>query len=131
MFTKFVEATNGEKNWGKFMVLRFGHTEHTHASALGAQFPELDGASLLATTGWSPRHIIVFDLQTGEGARFLPGGYAHADLNKHKVWVCPLFEPFLEWLYRQDLTDLSTLPAHIDLPNAPFEFAGYRRKGTA
>jgi hypothetical protein len=43
--------------------------------------------------------------------------------------VCPLFEPFLEWLYEQDLTDLSTLPRRVELPDAEFSFTGYRRPG--
>lgn len=71
----------------------------------------------------------VLDLQTGEGAFFRPGGYAAADLEKHRVWVCPLFEPFLEWLYRQDLTDLGQLPRLVELPDAEFAMRGYRRAG--
>lgn len=73
----------------------------------------------------------MLDLETGEGALFLPGGYASADLDKHKVWVCPLFEPFLAWLYKQDLQDLSKLPDLVDLPDAPFQWSGYRRSGVA
>jgi hypothetical protein len=74
-------------------------------------------------------YIFVLDLQTGEGAMFRHGGFARADLNKHKIWVCPLFEPFLEWLYEQDVDVLSCLPDTVDLPNAPFELRGYRRAG--
>ena len=70
-------------------------------------------------------------LQTGEGAMFRPGGSPAADLDKHAVWVCPLFQPFLAWLYEQDLTDLDALPAHVELPDAEFAFAGYRRPGLA
>jgi hypothetical protein len=122
MFSKFVEVTNGPNNWGKFMVARF-NTEYAYRSNIAEQMP------LLRTIGWTHRHIIVFDLQTGEGASFLPGGRAAYDLDKHRIWVCPLFEPFLEWLYKQDLTDLSKLPATIDLPDAPVAMSGYRRKG--
>jgi len=86
---------------------------------------------LLSTRGWSHDHVWVLDLETGEGACFRPGGLAHADLNKHRIWVCPLFEPFLEWLYDQDLTDLTVLPdlVTLTLKEAPFSMFGYRRPG--
>ena len=60
-------------------------------------------------------HLVVLDLQTGEGAIFMPGGLAAADLDKHGIWVCPLFEPFLAWLYKQDLSDLDALPAVVEI----------------
>lgn len=124
MITKFIEATNGPMNWGKFMIGRFDGDEWTRKSAV-----DDDDRLLLWCRGWTPEHILVFDLQTGEGAMFRPRGFAPADLNKHKIWVCPLFEPFLTWLYLQDLTDLNKLPGHIDLPDAPFDMRGYRRSG--
>jgi hypothetical protein len=79
--------------------------------------------------GWGDEHIWVLDLQTGEGATFRHGGMASADLNKHRIWVCPMFEPFLAWLYQQDLHELDALPAVINLPDAPAAFHGYRRAG--
>jgi hypothetical protein len=121
--TKFIEATNGEQNWGKFMIGRFTPEEWANRSAIDPRF------SLIAGRGWSRDHIMVFDLQTGEGAIFKPGGHAPNDLRKHAIWVCPMFEPFLEWLYQQDLTDLTALPAHVDIPEAAFSFSGYRREG--
>ena len=128
MITKFIEVTNtvGGKpfNWGKFMVARFSDEEWHRGAVEGAKF-----LGLLDQVGWTRRHIIVFDLQTCEGAAFLPGGWPKADLNKHRVWVCPLFEPFLEWLYKRDLTDLDALPDSITLPDAPAALSGYRRKG--
>lgn len=123
MQLKIIEATNGPLNWGKFMVTRFD-TEFGIPSIVGKS------SSLLRSRGWSRTDIIVFDLETCEGAAFHPGGSARNDLNKHKIWVCPLFEPFLTWLYKQDLNDLNTLPAHVDLPKAPFAMQGYRRTGT-
>jgi hypothetical protein len=128
--TKFIEATQGIKNgWnhGKFMVARFTEDEWGRLS-------EIDQAhgltlSLIGRCGWSPRHILVWDMQTGEGAIFLPGGLASADLDKHKVWVCPMFEPFLVWLYGQELSDLDKLPSVIELPDAPASMYGYRREG--
>lgn len=124
MIIKFIEATNRETggfNWGKFMVARFD-TEWQYKSMVG----DFD---LLAGRGWAPEHILVFDLETGEGALFRPGGLADYDLNKKRIWVCPMFEPFLEWLYKQELTDLTALPAHVIL-DSPSAYSGYRRPGT-
>lgn len=122
MKIKFIEATNGPSNWGKFMLGRFEEEWRVRSAVAPATL-------LLAGRGWSPEHLLVVDLQTGEGSIFRPGGMAHADLEKHRIWVCPLFEPFLEWLYKQDVSDLDKLPAHIDLPKAEFQWAGHRRPG--
>lgn len=122
MITKFIEATNGPRNWGKFMLASFSKEEWLAQSTI-------DKRPLLAGRGWSYLHILVLDLQTGEAALFVPGGFASGDLNKHKIWVCPLFEPFLTWLYMQDVSDFDKLPAHIDLPEAEFAVYGYRRPG--
>lgn len=116
------EATNGA-NWGKFAVGRPGD-EWKWRSQISDS-----GGPLLRELGWDHGTIWVWDLQTGEGAMFRPGGYARADLNKHAIWVCPMFEPFLTWLYQQDLSDLEALPQLVELPDAPFEFHGYRRQG--
>jgi hypothetical protein len=129
MDTRFIEAAHCKEggNWGKFLVGRFTEEEWARRSVVEAHCG--GDRSLLRGRGWSPNSIVVFDLQTGEGALFRPGGYAPADLNKHRVWVCPLFEPFLTWLYQQDLSDLSSLPDYVELPDAPFSMAGYRREG--
>lgn len=123
MKTRIVEAVQpgGPANWGKFLVGRFD-SEWTVRSAVDTARP------LLVAIGKGPELIFVMDLQTGEGALFRPGGYARADLDKHHIWVCPMFEPFLTWLYKQDLTDLDTLPKLVEL-EAPFAMAGYRRGG--
>lgn len=123
MKTKFIEATNGPRNWGKFMVARFELEEWLRASAIKGC------GRLLMGRGWTKDHVLVLDLQTGEGAMFLPRGKASYDLDKHRVWVCPLFEPFLNWLYEQDLRDLEALPSLVDLPEAEFQLSGYRRPG--
>ena len=137
METKFIEVTNGPRNWGKFLLLRFDE-EFAYPSAVMRQHAKVDPEmaafaasplSLLRNIGWGNHLLIVFDLQTREGAAFKPGGNAHCDLEQRRIWVCPMFEPFLEWLYKQDTTDLAKLPAHVDLPGAPFEFRGYRRPG--
>ena len=126
MQTKIIECTNGEFNWGKFMIARFD-TEWARRSKVATDVER----PLLCQVGWSANHIVVFDLQTGESAIFLPGGNAHIDLERHKIWVCPLFEPFLEWLYHQDLADLQKLPDLLDLPDAPGALWGFRRSGSA
>ena len=94
-----------------------------------ARHSEVTGA-LLSGRGWSAGHLLVLDLQTGEGAVFRHGGLAPADLKKHAIWVCPLFPYFLEWLYEQDVTDLSKLPGVVEIPHAEFSLAG-RRHGEA
>lgn len=105
------------------MVGRFEPDELMRPTALTL------GRALLPAIGWDNRHIIVFDLQTREGASFRPGGYPKADLDKHKIWVCPLFEPFLAWLYQQNLDDLDALPSYVDLGSVPIAMQGYRRSG--
>jgi hypothetical protein len=129
--TKIIEAVQSKAvpgNWGKFMVM-VPEEEWACRSQVSTEF----GGPLLSALGWSHEHLWVLDLQTGEGAFFKPGGYAHADLEKHAVWVCPLFEPFLEWLwdrYREDpRLDIGGLPDVVELPGAEFAFAGYRRPG--
>lgn len=130
MITRFIEATNGPQNWGKFMVGRFTDEEWQRRSVV-SNYYQSGWPTLLSAVGWSKPHVLVLDLQTGEGAIVCPGGSAPADLNKHQIWVCPLFEPFLTWLYKQDLLDLEKLPAHVDLPDAPFAMQGYRRNRNA
>lgn len=134
MISKIIEASNrdaGGFNWGKFMVARFTD-EWLRKPAVrvdGEHMPSSAATPLLARCGWTHDHILVMDLQTGEGALFRPGGYAKSDLDqKHRIWVCPLFEPFLTWLYEQPLGDLAALPAHVTL-DAPSAMQGYRRKG--
>jgi hypothetical protein len=121
VITKFVEARSEQGNWGKFMLGWFDRAEWERSSNI------LDG-SLLRTVGWGEGHMLVLDLQTGEGAVMPHGGYAHADLAKHAVWVCPLFEPFLEWLWAQAPVQIDELP-DVVLLDHPLETHGYRRPG--
>jgi hypothetical protein len=121
--TKIIE-THGAGNWGKFLVARFTD-EREYVSAL----PEARGALPLAR--WHPSTLLVLDLATGEGALFTPWGWHIADLRKHQVWVCPMFEGFLGWLYAQHLEgiDLVALPPLVHLPDNEFSLAGRRRHG--
>jgi hypothetical protein len=122
--TQFIEATNGRQgNWGKFMLAQFEPEEWARPSSVSEHF-----ISVLRNVGHNSDDILVLDLQTCEGAIFTPRGYARADLNKHQIWVCPLYEAFLTWVYQQDLSDLSQLPELVDL-DAPFDMTGYRRPG--
>lgn len=120
----FFETVNA-LNWGKFMVCQFEGVDFAEP----AMVDDITHQTLLHGQGWSPEHLLVVDLATGEGAVFRPGGLPVADLTKHRIWVCPMFEPFLVWLYDQDLSDLSALPRRIELPDAPMAFRGYRRPG--
>lgn len=120
MILKFIEGTNGF-NWGKFLLMKFTADEWSYIS-------KIDGFPLLRSRGWGPEHIWVMDVQTGEGFCTAHGGLAVADLQKHEVWVCPMFEPFLQWLYTQDVSDLTKLPAVVELEGES-ALAGYRRSG--
>lgn len=146
--THIIEVTNGA-NWGKFLLGRmdqewklrsglFDVAREVTDDVLGeGSYDDMHAPSysrpgtrpLLAQLGWGRDHLWVLDLQTGEGAFFRPGGLASADLDRHKIWVCPMFEPFLSWLYQQDLGDITALPRGIELPDAPAALYGYRRSG--
>lgn len=128
MKTRFVEATNQPgMNWGKFMVGRFDEEEWARLSIIDP------GQFLLAGRGRSRDHVVVFDLETGQGAMFRPNTSAAApaarnDLDKTRIWVCPLFEPFLIDLYKRSPVDLDALPSHVSL-TARSQGQGYRRPG--
>jgi len=119
------------------MIGRFEGQEMLRQSAIDARTP------LLEACGWygRPLPVMVTDLQTGEGVLLRLGGSAHSDLRKHAIWVCPLFEPFLEWLYREYNEVKSSLvgptfwdawfaalPAVVEL-DVPLQMQGYRRPG--
>lgn len=127
MFSKFVEVSNGY-NWGKFLVCRFTAEEWRQRS-------KVDGGSLIGGRGWSHQHLWVLDMQTGEGAYFRPGGMASQDLDKHQIWVCPMYALFLDRLYEnQDwCSDITKIPDLIELTDQESKKAsalfGYRREG--
>lgn len=131
MKTKVVEVTNGF-NYGKFMVARFDEEWFLESKLEIDPEIALPGPRpLLSQLGWHSDHTWVLDLQTGEGALFWPVGSAHHDLMKHAVWVCPMFEPFLIWLYEQNLDDIHALPDLVEFTEeqAPSALYGYRRGG--
>lgn len=108
---KIVEVTNFF-NWGKFLLSRFEDSEW----AVPSRISEYE-RSLVAGRGWDRQHVFVLDLQTGEGALFRPGGSAKHDLEKHSIWVCPMYPVFLAWFYKhpEHWTDLETLPSLLEL----------------
>jgi hypothetical protein len=132
MKTHFLEATNDDLNWGKFLVCIYDDEEKSYKSQM---CPDLFGRPLLVSTGRGRPSFWLLDLQTGEGAEFYPPAPKDAftakfDLDKHAVWVCPMYEPTLVWLYQNShLVFGGGLPGKINLPNAEFSFRGYRRPG--
>jgi hypothetical protein len=133
--TRIVEAEHGGRgNHGKFLLGRFTD-EWEYRSALEAyrQDGNVPPHLLGGVCGWGAEHVLIVDLATGEGALFLPGGHAGNDLDKRRIWVCPLFEPFVEfaWQWVKDGKDLWDLPPVVLLPDAPFAVYGYRRPGRA
>ncbi len=123
MRMKFIEATEErEFNWGKFLLMQFD-SEFEYTSVMDPPRP------LLLSQGWGSEHTLVLDLATGEGAMFKLDGVPHITLNqKHQIWVCPLFEPFLAWLATQDTTRVDKLPSMVNLGEVPTSMSGYRRK---
>jgi hypothetical protein len=123
---RIIEATQADEpfNWGKFLITEFDDKAWDHISAINAR-------PLLPTIGYVRRRpgLWVLDLQTREGAYFYPDGSAIADLNKTRIWTCPLFEPFLLWLYENYEGSLVSLPNVVYLNNAPAALAVPRRAG--
>lgn len=106
MTTRCFECQNGF-NWGKFLIGLFDQE--------WSVLSQVDSGPLLHRRGWTDRHILILDLQTGESAIFSHGGLAVADLTKKAIWVCPMFLPFLEWVYRQDLKKFDEWPTLIEV----------------
>lgn len=127
MLSKFVEVTNNF-NWGKFLVCQFSPEEWAKRS-------EITGDGLLKGRGWTLAHLWVMDLQTGEGAYFRPGGHPVADLQKHQIWVCPMYQLFLAKLYEHKdwCADITRIPDLITLTAEESKHAsalyGFRREG--
>lgn len=159
MKTVFIEASDATSfNWGKFMVGVLEPEEFRRLSAMAKEYAEkvakdpkadehdktlnalMATRPLLYQIGFDPGAVFVFDLQTCEGAFFSPHGgkkekgqgqmAATFDLEKHDLWVCPMFEPFLGWLYQQNLADITKLPPLVNVGHVPTAMAGYRRDGS-
>lgn len=124
---KFVEATQSDHfNYGKFMVSSFDEDDFAYQSKI------VENHSLLIVCGWEiNRFLMVTDLQTGEGAIFLvrKGASVKMDLENHKIWVCPMYEPFLQWLYDYYDGNIDNIPSYLEIEAEAFIY-GYRRPGT-
>lgn len=132
MIAHYVETYN-DFNHGKFVLLRHGPEDLRRRSAL----PGYETTHILVGRKWDADGTFIADLQTGEGCVFyLECGSAAVQytLNqKHKIWVCPMYEPFVCWLAdtHPELArgggDITALPSVVELPDAPTAVAGYRR----
>jgi hypothetical protein len=130
MQTLIIEAHNG-MNYGKFLLATYGPEEWSREARV-----EPTGRKLLPSIGFGGEWVWVLDLQTREGAAFLLSGQVTLlhQLEKHQVWVCPMYEFFLGWLldrYREDSAGVMALnlPDVVELDTKYFALAGYRRKG--
>lgn len=130
MITQIVEATNKDQNWGKFLVGKFDQKEWSTASAITREYAPASTTPILYARGWADHHRFVMDIETGEGLMVAPGGSAYHDLQKHSIWCCPMFEPFLAWWYTKwPEIDVGTFPEIVQLDDAEFAMYGYRRPG--
>lgn len=131
MEIKFVEAGHSRSdpgNWGKFMVGRYTGDELAEPTL----FPGCEGQRVVSLRGFGSSKMWVLDLATEEGFLVPTTTFRAAHvLEKHQVHVCPLFEPFLDWLLDQIRAKLAgwwdDLPRTVELPDAPGELYGYRR----
>jgi hypothetical protein len=113
-------------NWGLFMVLVPDGNEWSWQSKV---VPSLE--PVLGNFGWTPQHVIVMDIRTGEAAIFNPAsGQPKVELDEHRIYTSPHFKPFLEWLYAQDIEHLWQAPGVVtELPDATFAMRGWREIG--
>ena len=127
MITHFIEASDGVAH-GKFMLGRLGG----HELGLRSALPGFEEQRLLRVGGLrrlNDRSTLVVDLQTGNGAAFfISRGLWSADLQRTgPIHVCPMFRPFLKWLYEQKvphppITAICDLPRYVEID--PLENVG-------
>jgi len=94
----------------------------------GNTAPRWKGSPCCVPGAGTPSHILVFDLETGEGAIFAvwPGGDAASDLRKHRFGSVRSLS-HSRMLYEQPKP--FDVPPTVELPNAPADLYGYRRPG--
>lgn len=112
METKIIEATRDEGLLDQFLIGRFDDEWWRRGLVNGIQ------QSLLRQEGWGRDHLLVMSLtRPGNGSIFAvrKNAYPRADMEKRRLEFSALMEPFLEWLYQQDLTDLQALPDVVEL----------------
>ena len=120
MKTRLVEVTDGAF-YGKFLVGKFDEAEWRHEGEIPKEsIIRPVPYALLDICGWSRDHLLVLDLETGNGTIFRPGGALDYDMEKRKMgYVCPLYRTFLGWLYehaaRTGSIDLDDIPAVLHM----------------
>lgn len=95
MITKLIETTD-MFNHGKFLVGQMEGFELTQYLAI-----KDDGRQLSHVLHASPSKFWVLDCATCEGAFFDFSNDAYYQLERHQVWVCPMFPLFLEWAFEK------------------------------
>lgn len=132
MRRQFIEVSD-DMNWGKMELQQLEPSDMEVMSLVKAGAPLLTAIETQRRSSADPlKQVRIWDLQTGEGAVFTParGEDPKAQLDQHRVWVCPLFLPFVRWLFRQDCTDITALPRLVEFPEGDVcHLQGYRRGG--
>ena len=108
-----------DEKWSRAMVANVACIRNNRSDHLAGMLDR----PLLRHVGWVTRHIMMKDLQPGEGAIFRPGGLASYSPDKHQLWVCVAFKDLLKWLYKRDRTISSPAPEgrtrHRECPVGP------------
>ena len=128
----FVEVSD-EANWAKILLMKFGSEDLLVRSKVSGDFllKSVDN-NRRVKTGTNAEKVFVLDLQTEEGAFFFPRkeGNAKDDLESHEIWVCPLYLPFLIWLYANMPKELKEIPKLVEFPKSTHvHYQGWRRPG--
>lgn len=126
MDAQFAEVTDGIA-YGKFMVARLDTAELNAPSAMPEAPP---GTRLLTYSGrrrMNDHTTLVIDLQRGTAAAWPLNGpvsnarhYLTEHLRGLERLVCPMYIPFVGWLYEQDQWgmgegSINTIPRYIDM----------------
>lgn len=131
MKVKFIECED-KLNWGKFQLLQWEPSDMQRQSKVREGTPLLMAVEGQRVAGNDPlKAVFVRDLQTEEGATLHPAKEVDPkpQLDRHRVWVCPLFLPFARWLFANWEGDVATLPDIVELSGEVLHLQGYRRPG--
>lgn len=129
MIARFVEVTDLVA-YGKFLVCRMTPVELATPTAMPEArllVPDAAPSPPLLTYGgrrrFNSHSTLVVDLQRGTAAAWPLQGVAEAYKAEHlqNLPVCPMYMPFIEWLYRDarwamGAGDITDIPAYIELP---------------
>jgi hypothetical protein len=130
--SKFLEVTN-KANWAKLQLLQWEPSDLARPSLVQKGKVLLNAVQVRRGDAADPlTAVFVRDLQTQEGCEFYPSPEADCktQLDMHRVWVCPLFYPFVSWLFANYQGDVTSLPDLVELADSKKqEYQGYRRPG--